>query len=74
MVKIAIYVDTSGSMNERIKGEMDPNYSGVRPSMFRSIMSSIGLKGKVKKSAIYRDERFSDHAPITMDYDWVHAK
>ena len=31
-----------------------------------------GLKDKVKKTAIYRDERFSDHAPITMDYDWVH--
>lgn len=52
MVKIAIYVDTSGSMNERIKGEMDPNYSGVRRSMFRSVMSSMGLKGKVRKSAI----------------------
>ena len=33
-----------------------------------------GLKDKVKRSGIYRDERFSDHAPITMDYDWVHAK
>ena len=31
-----------------------------------------GLKDKVKKTAIYRDERFSDHAPLTMDYDWVH--
>jgi len=31
-----------------------------------------GLKYKVLSSAIYRDERFSDHAPITMDYDWVH--
>ena len=52
LVKIAIYVDTSGSMNERIKGEMDPNYSGIRRSMYRSLMSSIGLKGKVRKSAI----------------------
>ena len=33
-----------------------------------------GLKNKVKNSAIYRDERFSDHAPVTMDYDWLHAK
>ena len=31
-----------------------------------------GLKDKVRKTAIYRDERFSDHAPITMDYDWAH--
>jgi exodeoxyribonuclease-3 len=29
-----------------------------------------GLKDKATKSAIYREERFSDHAPITMDYDW----
>ncbi len=33
-----------------------------------------GLKNKVKNSAIYRDERFSNHAPITMDYDWIHDK
>ena len=31
-----------------------------------------GLKDKVLRSDIYRDERFSDHAPITMDYDWTH--
>ena len=31
-----------------------------------------GLKDKVLRSAIYREERFSDHAPITMDYDWTH--
>lgn len=31
-----------------------------------------GLKNKVKRTAIYKDERFSDHAPLTMDYDWVH--
>ena len=31
-----------------------------------------GLEDKVRKTAIYRDERFSDHAPITMDYDWVY--
>ena len=31
-----------------------------------------GLKQKVLRTAIYRDERFSDHAPITIDYDWVY--
>ena len=31
-----------------------------------------GLKDKLLRSDIYRDERFSDHAPITRDYDWVH--
>ena len=30
-----------------------------------------GLKDKVLSSAIYRDERFSDHAPVTVDFDWV---
>jgi len=33
-----------------------------------------GLKDKVKGSMIYRDEKFSDHAPVTIDYDWVYAK
>lgn len=31
---------------------------------------SPGLKGKVKNTDIYRDERFSDHAPLTIDYDY----
>ncbi|WP_455211426.1 exodeoxyribonuclease III [Kaarinaea lacus] len=28
-----------------------------------------GLKDKVKSAAIYKDERFSDHAPLIMEYD-----
>jgi exodeoxyribonuclease-3 len=29
-----------------------------------------GLKGAVKAASIYKDERFSDHAPLTLDYDY----
>jgi len=29
-----------------------------------------GLRNKVRDAAIYKDERFSDHAPLTVDYDW----
>jgi len=29
---------------------------------------SPGLRAKVKHAAIYKDERFSDHAPLIMDY------
>ena len=29
-----------------------------------------GLKGRIKQGWIYRDERFSDHAPLIMEYDW----
>ena len=29
-----------------------------------------GLADKVKGASIYKDERFSDHAPLIMDYDW----
>jgi len=29
-----------------------------------------GLTDKVKAVSIYRDERFSDHAPVTMDFEW----
>ena len=28
-----------------------------------------GLKDKVKKASIYKDQRFSDHAPLIIDYD-----
>ena len=31
-----------------------------------------GLKDKALRSEIYREQRFSDHAPVTMDFDWVH--
>jgi len=32
-------------------------------------ITTPGLRGKVLDTAIYRDERFSDHAPLTIDYD-----
>ncbi len=32
-------------------------------------LMSAGLKGSVKKAAIYKDAKFSDHAPLTLDYD-----
>lgn len=27
------------------------------------------LKNKIKSASIYKDERFSDHAPLIVDYD-----
>jgi exodeoxyribonuclease-3 len=30
---------------------------------------SPGLRDKVQKAAIFKDQRFSDHAPLIMDYD-----
>ncbi|MFQ6006959.1 MAG: exodeoxyribonuclease III [Woeseia sp.] len=32
-----------------------------------------GLKDKILESDIYKAERFSDHAPLIMDYDWALA-
>ena len=31
---------------------------------------SPSLKGTVEATAVYRDERFSDHAPLTIDYNY----
>jgi exodeoxyribonuclease-3 len=31
---------------------------------------SAELGGAIKSAAIYKSERFSDHAPLTIDYDW----
>ncbi|HOL64378.1 MAG TPA: exodeoxyribonuclease III, partial [Accumulibacter sp.] len=31
---------------------------------------SAGLAGKARHAAIYKEQRFSDHAPVTIDYDW----
>ena len=32
-----------------------------------------GLADKVLRTEIYTEQRFSDHAPLTMDYDWTHG-
>jgi exodeoxyribonuclease-3 len=32
-------------------------------------IASPKLKGKAKKESIYKDERYSDHAPLIIDYD-----
>ncbi len=32
-----------------------------------------GLADKVLRTEIYTDQRFSDHAPLIMDYDWRHG-
>ena len=34
-------------------------------------MITPGLKPTVKSASIYKEERFSDHAPLTMDYDII---
>ena len=52
MVKIAIYVDTSGSMNERIHGELDEDFSGESLSVLGKIFRGLGMKGRVKKHLV----------------------
>ena len=32
-----------------------------------------GLADRILRTEIYKDERFSDHAPLIMDYDWNHG-
>jgi exodeoxyribonuclease-3 len=33
-------------------------------------ISTPGIAATAKKTSVYKDERFSDHAPLTVDYDW----
>jgi len=33
-------------------------------------IASPGIGARVVNAAIFKDERFSDHAPLTIDYDW----
>lgn len=33
-------------------------------------ISTPGIAATAKKTVVYKDERFSDHAPLTVDYDW----
>ena len=34
-------------------------------------ITTPGIAAKALSSAIYKDEKFSDHAPLTVDYDWA---
>lgn len=33
-----------------------------------------GLKGRALGTEIYKEQRFSDHAPLILDYDWRHGE
>jgi exodeoxyribonuclease-3 len=33
-------------------------------------ITTPGIAQTAKKTAVYKDEKFSDHAPLTVDYDW----
>ena len=33
-------------------------------------ITTPGIAGSAKNTSIYKDERFSDHAPLTVNYDW----
>jgi len=33
-------------------------------------IATPGIAAKAKKAAIYKERRFSDHAPLSIDYDW----
>ena len=34
-------------------------------------IATPGIAAKARHTAIYKDERFSDHAPLTIDYEWT---
>lgn len=33
-------------------------------------ITTPGIAASAKNTTVYKDERFSDHAPLTVDYDW----
>ena len=33
-------------------------------------IASAGIAATARAAAVYKEERFSDHAPLTIDYDW----
>jgi exodeoxyribonuclease-3 len=34
-------------------------------------IATPGIAGKATAAAVYKEQRFSDHAPLTVDYDWA---
>jgi exodeoxyribonuclease-3 len=33
-------------------------------------VATPGVAGTARSASIYKDQRFSDHAPLTMEYDY----
>jgi exodeoxyribonuclease-3 len=33
-------------------------------------IATPGIAARAKRAMIYKAQRFSDHAPLTIDYDW----
>jgi exodeoxyribonuclease-3 len=36
-------------------------------------LATANIAGTARRAAIYKEERFSDHAPLTIDYDYTLA-
>lgn len=36
-------------------------------------IATPGIAARAQAASVYKDERFSDHAPLTIDYDWTMA-
>jgi exodeoxyribonuclease-3 len=34
-------------------------------------IATAGVAGTARSASVYKDQRFSDHAPLTIDYDWT---
>ncbi|HET6565412.1 MAG TPA: exodeoxyribonuclease III, partial [Xanthomonadales bacterium] len=69
------WVDTFRRVDEREeqytwwsnRGQAWANNTGWRIDYH---INTPGIASTVRSAAIYKDERFSDHAPLTMDYDF----
>lgn len=34
-------------------------------------IATRGIAAAARQAAIYKEQKFSDHAPLTVDYDWT---
>jgi exodeoxyribonuclease-3 len=47
---------------------MDPIMQVICASDYQ--VASPNVAGKAIRAGVFKDQRFSDHAPLTIDYDW----
>ena len=43
----------------------------IRASIYHLATPGLAAKAKAKREQIYLDQRFSDHAPLIIDYDFT---
>ena len=71
------YVDVFRRLHPEATGECYTWWSNRGQAWAKNVgwrldyqIATPGIAERARSAAVYKAERFSDHAPLTVDYDW----